>query len=53
MSAKRCLSAWYEASARPKEYRSKARWHPTMRGIAAGLSDADIEKLAAYYGRPK
>jgi len=36
-----------------KEYRSGARWHPTMRGIAAGLSDADIEKLAAYYGRPK
>ncbi|HEX5093642.1 MAG TPA: c-type cytochrome [Burkholderiales bacterium] len=33
-----------------KAYRSGARYHPSMRGIAAGLSDADIEKLAAYYG---
>jgi cytochrome c553 len=33
-----------------KAYRSGARHHPSMRGIAAGLSDGDIEKLAAYYG---
>lgn len=36
-----------------KAYRSGARQHPSMRGIAASLSDADIEKLAAYYGGGK
>ncbi|MGE5641128.1 MAG: c-type cytochrome [Clostridia bacterium] len=32
-----------------KEYRSGARSHPSMRGIAASLTDADIDKLASYY----
>lgn len=36
-----------------KAYRSGARQHPSMRGIAESLSDADIEKLAAYYGGGK
>jgi len=31
-------------------YRKGERSHPTMRGIAAGLSDQDIADLAAYYG---
>ena len=30
-------------------YRSGERSHPSMRGIAAGLSDKDIADLAAYY----
>lgn len=33
-----------------KAYREGARNHPSMRGIAGGLSDADIADLAAYYG---
>ena len=33
-----------------KAYRSGERRHPSMRGIAAGLSDKDMEELAAYYG---
>lgn len=45
-------SAAYIASAL-KAYRSGTRQHPSMRGIAASLSDADIEKLAAYYGGGK
>jgi cytochrome c553 len=32
-----------------KAYRSGERRHPTMRGIAASLSDQDIADLAAYY----
>jgi cytochrome c553 len=36
-----------------KAYRSGARWHPSMRGIAASLSDEDIAILAAYYGGGK
>jgi cytochrome c553 len=36
-----------------KAYRSGDRRHPSMRGIAASLSDADIEKLASYYGGAK
>lgn len=36
-----------------KAYRSGARWHPSMRGIAASLSDQDIADLAAYYGGRK
>ncbi len=32
-----------------KEYREGSRNHPTMMGIAKGLSDAQIEALAAYY----
>lgn len=30
-------------------YKSGERSHPTMRGIAAGLSDQDMADLAAYY----
>ena len=33
-----------------KAYRSGDRNHPSMRGIAAGLSDKEMEELAAYYG---
>ena len=33
-----------------KAYRTGERWHPSMRGIAASLSDKDIEVIAAYYG---
>jgi cytochrome c553 len=32
-----------------KEYKSGDRSHPSMRGIAASLSDQDMEDLAAYY----
>jgi cytochrome c553 len=32
-----------------QDYRSGARKHPTMRGIAATLSDQDMADLAAYY----
>ncbi len=31
------------------EYRKGERDHPTMRAIAAGLNDAQIAALAAYY----
>ncbi len=31
-------------------YRSGERSHPSMQGIAKGLSDADMADLAAYYG---
>lgn len=34
-------------------YKSGERSHPSMRGIAASLSEADIADLAAYYGRPQ
>jgi cytochrome c553 len=30
-------------------YRSGARSHPSMRGIAQGLSDQDMADVAAYY----
>ena len=30
-------------------YKSGERSHPTMRAIAAGLSDTDMADLAAYY----
>jgi cytochrome c553 len=33
-----------------KAYRSGDRTHPSMRGIAKGLSDEDIADVAAYYG---
>jgi cytochrome c553 len=33
-----------------KAYRTGERWHPSMRGIAASLSNKDIEDIAAYYG---
>jgi cytochrome c553 len=36
-----------------KAYRSGDRQHPSMRGIAASLSDADIDRIAAYYGGGK
>jgi cytochrome c553 len=45
-------SASYIANAL-KAYRSGERGHPSMRGIAASLSDADIAVLAAYYGGGK
>jgi cytochrome c553 len=35
-----------------KAYRAGQRSHPSMRGIAASLTDDDIDKLAAYYGVP-
>lgn len=36
-----------------KAYRGGERRHPSMRGIAASLSDADIDRIAAYYGGGK
>jgi cytochrome c553 len=33
-----------------QEYKSGERSHPSMRGIARGLSDQDMADLAAYYG---
>jgi cytochrome c553 len=36
-----------------KAYRAGERWHPSMRGIAASLSDEDIAQLANYYGGGK
>src|SRR5258705_9305673 len=33
-------------------YKSGQRSHPSMRGIAASLSDKDMQDLAAYYGAP-
>jgi len=33
-----------------QEYRAGDRSHPTMRGIAKGLSDQDMADVAAYYG---
>jgi len=33
-----------------KAYKSGQRSHPSMRGIAASLSDQDMTDLAAYYG---
>jgi cytochrome c553 len=33
-----------------KAYKSGARSHPSMRGIAASLTDEDMEALAQYYG---
>ena len=35
-----------------KAYRSGERSHPSMRGIAASLSEQDMADLAAYYGEP-
>jgi cytochrome c553 len=32
-----------------QDYRSGARQHPSMNGIAATLSDQDVADLAAYY----
>jgi len=33
-----------------QEYRAGERSHPTMQGIAKGLSDQDMADVAAYYG---
>jgi cytochrome c553 len=33
-----------------KAYKAGQRSHPSMRGIAASLSDQDMADLAAYYG---
>ena len=35
-----------------KGYKDGSRAHPSMRGIAASLSDQDMADLAAYYGAP-
>jgi cytochrome c553 len=35
-----------------KAYKAGQRSHPSMRGIAASLSDQDMVDLAAYYGVP-
>src|SRR4051812_47697028 len=35
-----------------KAYRSGERSHPSMRGIAASLTDEQMQKLAEYYGAP-
>lgn len=34
-----------------KEYKSGNRGHPTMKAIAASLSDADMADVAAYYSQ--
>ncbi len=36
-----------------KAYKSGERKHPSMRGIAASLSDKDMQDLAAYYSEAK
>ena len=35
-----------------KAYQSGERSHPSMRGIAASLTEEDMKKLAEYYGAP-
>ena len=35
-----------------KEYKSGQRWHPSMRGIAASLTEEQMKELAEYYGAP-
>jgi cytochrome c553 len=34
-------------------YKTGERSHPSMTGIARGLTDADMADLAAYYGKSK
>jgi cytochrome c553 len=36
-----------------KAYKSGERKHPSMRGVAASLSEADMANLAAYYAEAK
>jgi cytochrome c553 len=36
-----------------KAYKSGERLHPSMRGIAATLTEADMQKLAEHYGAAK
>jgi cytochrome c553 len=35
-----------------KAYKSGERSHPSMRGIAASLTEETMQKLAEYYGAP-
>src|SRR4051812_16924506 len=35
-----------------KAYKSGERSHPSMRGIAASLTEEQMQKLAEYYGQP-
>jgi cytochrome c553 len=35
-----------------KAYKTGERSHPSMRGVAASLTDEDMKKLADYYGGP-
>jgi cytochrome c553 len=35
-----------------KAYKSGDRSHPSMRGIAASLTEEQMQKLAEYYGAP-
>ena len=35
-----------------KAYKSGERSHPSMRGIAASLTDEQMQKLAEFYGQP-
>jgi cytochrome c553 len=35
-----------------KAYKSGERSHPSMRGIAASLTEEDMKQLAEYYGGP-
>jgi cytochrome c553 len=35
-----------------KAYKAGQRSHPSMRGIAASLSEEQMQKLAEYYGAP-
>ena len=35
-----------------KAYKTGERSHPSMRGIAASLTDEDMKKLADHYGAP-
>jgi len=35
-----------------KAYKAGERSHPSMRGVAASLSEQDMADLAAYYGAP-
>ena len=35
-----------------KQYKSGARSHPSMRGVAASLTEEDMAALAAFYGAP-
>ena len=35
-----------------KAYKTGERSHPSMRGIAASLTEQDMADLAAYYGEP-
>ena len=36
-----------------KAYKSGERSHPSMRGVAASLTEEDMKKLAEYYGAAK